>query len=64
MKMSLSVTARAERNKVFFGMVFQPAARANVVDLKIVRSAAVLAAPSVACEHRAGQLAVGLGFKP
>ena len=39
-------------------------ARAEVVDLKILRHAAILAAPSIAREYRAGELAVGPGFKP
>jgi hypothetical protein len=58
------VTAGAERNEILFGVISQPAARAEVVDLKILRCAAVLAAPSVACEHRAGALPIGFGFKP
>ena len=63
-KMSGSVTARAERNEILFGVVSQPAARADVVDLKIARCAAVLAAPSIAREHLAGELAIRFGFKP
>ena len=64
MKMSGSVTARAERNEILFDIVSQPAARAEVVDLKILRCAAVLAAPPIAREHLAGELAIRLGFKP
>jgi hypothetical protein len=64
MEMSSSVTARAERDEIFFGVIPQAATRAEVVDLKILRYAAVLAAPRVACEHLAGRLVVNLGFKP
>jgi len=62
--MSGSVTPRAQRNEILFHIIPQPAARAEVVDLKILCRAAVLAAPPIAREHRAGELAIGLGFKP
>jgi len=64
MRMSSSVTAHAERNEILFDVVSQPAAGSEVVDLKISRLAAVLAAPAIAREHRAGELAIGLGIKP
>ena len=35
-----------------------------MVDLKILRSTAVLAAPRIAREHLAGELAIRLEFKP
>jgi hypothetical protein len=62
--MPSSVTARAERDEIFFDIVSQSTARAEVMDLKILRSAAVLAVPPVACEHLAAELAIRLGFKP
>jgi precorrin-6x reductase len=62
--MSGSVTIRAQCDEILFRIIPQPAARANVVDLKIVRPAAVLAAPPIAREHRAGELAIRFGFKP
>ena len=34
-----------------------------MVDLKILRYAAILAAPPIACEYGAGELAIGLRFK-
>jgi hypothetical protein len=58
------VTACAERDEIFFSIIPQPTAGADVVDLKILRRAAVLAVPPVAREHRAGELAVRLRFKP
>jgi hypothetical protein len=33
------------------------------MDLEIARCPAILAAPSVASEHLAGELAIGFGFK-
>ena len=62
--MSGSVTARAESNGILFDIISQPAAPAEVADLKILRCAAVLAVPPVAREHLAGELAIRLGFKP
>ena len=64
MKMSGSVTARAERDEILFGIITQPAARADVVYLEIVRPATILAAPPIAREKFAGEVAVGLGIKP
>lgn len=58
------MTVHAQHNEILFGVVSQPAARAKVVDLKILRHAAVLAAPPIVREHLAGEPAVGLGFKP
>jgi len=64
MKMSRSMATCAECNKVFFGIVSQPAARAEVVDLKILRRATILAATPFVREHRAGDLVAGLRFTP
>ena len=64
LKMSGFVTTRAERNEILFDIGSQSAVRAEVVDLKILRRAAILAAPSSAHEHRAGALPIGFGFKP
>jgi len=58
------VTARAERDEILLGVIPQPAARAEVVDLKILRRATILTAPPVAREHLAAELAIGLEFKP
>jgi hypothetical protein len=53
-----SVTVRAKRNEILFGIMAQLAPRADVVNLKIARRAAILAAPSIASEHLAGELAI------
>jgi len=63
-KMLGSVTGCAEGNEILFGIIPQPAARAEVVDLKILCCATILAAPPVAREHLTGELAVRFGFKP
>ena len=52
---SRAVAARAQSNEIFSGIISQPAARAEVVDLKISRSAAVLAAPAIARQYFAGE---------
>lgn len=61
--MSRSVTPRAQRNEILFNIISQPAAGTEVVDLKILRCAAVLAAPSIAREHRGGELSIRAGLK-
>ena len=63
MEMFGSVATRAKRDEVFFGIISQLPARADVVDLKIARCAAVLAAPPVARQHLAGKPAISVGFK-
>jgi hypothetical protein len=63
-EMSRSVTARAKGNEVFFGIITEPATRSDVVDLKIPRRAAILAAPPIAHEHLAGELAIRFRLKP
>jgi hypothetical protein len=63
MKMSAFVTAGAKRDQTHFGIFAQPAARSEVVYLKIMRRAIILAAPPITREYRAGELAVGFGFK-
>ena len=62
--MSGCMTHGAQRDEILFNIVSQPTARADVVDLKILRYAAVLTAPTIALEHLAAELAVRLAFKP
>jgi hypothetical protein len=59
MKMSGSVTAGAHRDEILLDIVSQSAVRTEVVDLKISRYSAILAAPPIAREYCAGELAVG-----
>jgi len=64
MEMPGSVTAGAESNQILFGIIAQPAAGTDVVNLKIARRTAILAAPPIAREHLAREQAVRFGFKP
>jgi len=54
----------AQRDEILLNIASQPTARADVVDLKILRYAAVLTAPPVAREHLASEPAVRIGLKP
>ena len=63
MEMPGSVTAGADCDQVFFGIISKPAAGAEVMDLKISRRAAVLAAPPITREHLAGEPAIRFGFE-
>jgi hypothetical protein len=58
------VTPGAERNQILFGIISQPAARTDVVNLEILSCAAVLASPTIARQHFARELAVRIRFKP
>lgn len=62
--MPRSMTARAERDEIPFSIVSQLASRVDVVDLKLLRCPAVLAAPPVARKYFAAELTIRLGFKP
>ena len=58
------MTHCAQRDEILLNVASQPAARAQVVYLKILRCATILAAPPVAREHLAGEVAIRFGFKP
>jgi hypothetical protein len=58
------MTTCTQRDEILFSVISDLAARSEVVDLKILRYAAVLAAPPIACEHLAGELAVSFALKP
>jgi hypothetical protein len=58
------MTHCAQRDEILLNIASQPAARAQVVYLKILCRAAVLAAPPIAREHVTGELAIRFGFKP
>ena len=59
--MSGSVTHGAQRDEIFLRIASRFAPRANVLDLKILRDAAVLASPPLALEHSATELPVTSG---
>ena len=51
MKVTGSVTVRAERNEIFLCIITEQAARANVMNLKIFLRTAVLATPPVPLQN-------------
>ncbi len=57
------MTPGAERDEVLFGVVSQSASWLNVVNLKVGRPAAVLAAPAIALQHLLAKSMVGLGVE-
>ena len=62
--MQLLVTPGTESDQVLFGIVSQPAAQVDVVDLEVGAPAAVLAAPAIALQHLLAQLTIGLRVEP
>jgi hypothetical protein len=54
--MSSSVTSRAERDEILFGIIPQPAPEADVVDLNILCCVAAVAWPLIALERLGGEL--------
>ena len=62
-EMGIPVTGGAEGNQVGLGIVSQSASWLNVVNLKVGRPAAVLAAPAIALHHLLAKSMVGLGIE-
>jgi len=58
------VAISAKRNQIFICVVTQPAPPANVVDLKTIGAAAILASPVISFQHIATKLAVGIRVEP
>jgi hypothetical protein len=52
------VAIGAERDQIFVCVVAQPVSRANMVDLKTIGTAAVLASPAVALQHFGAEFAI------
>jgi len=59
-EMECLMTAAAEGDEVLFGVVSESASWLNVVNLKVGRPAAVLAAPAIALQHLLAKSTVGL----
>ncbi|MGA9998522.1 MAG: hypothetical protein WBQ04_00220 [Candidatus Acidiferrales bacterium] len=53
-----------ERDQIFVGVVTQQASRANVVDLKTIGTAAVLASPAVAFQYFGTESAIRIWVEP
>jgi hypothetical protein len=62
--MDVTVAIGAERNQVFVCVITQSAPRANVVNLKTIGTAAVLASPSVTLEHFGAEFAIRIWIQP
>jgi hypothetical protein len=58
------VAISAERNQIFVYIVTQQASRANVMDLKTIGTAAVLASPAVALQHFGTEFAIRTWVQP
>ncbi|MGC1786360.1 MAG: hypothetical protein WA718_06440 [Terriglobales bacterium] len=53
-----------ECDQILICVITQQAPRANVVDLEMLRTAAILASPAVALEHFGAELAVRICVEP
>ena len=62
--MYIALAISAERDQIFVCVVAQSASRANVVHLKTIRTAAVLALPAVALQHFDSEFAIGIRVQP
>ena len=54
----------AKRDQIFVCVVPQPASRANVVNLKTIGTAAVLASPAVTLQHFGAESAIRIWVQP
>ena len=59
-----TVAIGAESDEVFVSVVTQSASRANVVDLEVIGSPAVLASPSIAFQHLDAKFAIRICVEP
>ena len=62
--MDVTVAISAERDQIFVCVVTQPASRANVVDLEMIGTAAVLASPAVTLQHFDAEFAIRIWVEP
>jgi hypothetical protein len=61
---NVTVAIRTERDQVFIYVVTQQAPRANVVDLEMIGTAAVLASPAVTLQHFGAESAIRIWVQP
>jgi hypothetical protein len=59
-----AVAISAERDQIFVHVVTQSASRAQVVNLEVLGTAAVLASPAVTLQHFGAEFAVGICVEP
>ena len=62
--MGVTVAISTERDQVFVCVITQSASRANVVDLEVIGSTAVLASPSIAFQHFNTKFAIRICVEP
>jgi hypothetical protein len=62
--MGITVAISTERDQVFVHVVTQSASRANVVDLEVIGSSAVLASPSITFQHVDAKFAIRIRVQP
>ncbi len=62
--MGITVAISAERDEIFVSVVTQSASRANVVNLEMIGSPAVLASPSIAFQHFDAKFAIRICAEP
>jgi hypothetical protein len=58
MAVDVTVAISTERDQIFVHVVTQPASRVDVVDLETIRTAAVLASPTIALQHFGLELSI------
>ncbi len=58
--MGILMTAGAEGDEVWLGVVSQPAPRTDMMNLELSKTAAMLAAPAIALQHLLAQSTVGV----
>ena len=61
--MGFLMALRAAGDQIFRGIITQTTPRLNVVDLKIFRSSAELAAPAIPLQYLTAEFAISLGLK-
>ena len=62
--MDVTLAISAKRDQIFVYVVTQPAARARVVDLKTIGTAAVLASPPVTLQYFGAEYAIRIWVQP
>ena len=62
--MDITVTISTERDQIFVHVVTQSASRAQVVNLEVLGTAAVLASPAVTHQYFGAELAIRMRVEP
>jgi hypothetical protein len=62
--MDLSVTPSAQRDQIHFGIITEPTARLNMMNLEFTPGSAMLAAPPISLQYFFPQFVVRDGIQP